>query len=188
MKAKVRTVSPGEGVSYRLSALAKRLDLGLATVHIKKLGISVANWKILRVIGYFGPLSASELGARTHLDPDKITRAVDTLVARGYVIRRNDDEDRRRVTLTLSAKGRRAYEKIEAHAIKKETEFLRVLTLAEQKALRHFLAKLEQGSSEMTKRGGHPQARHLAAAAPRSPAVRPARRAAKGAARRAFPK
>ena len=100
MKRKIKAVACiplDERVSYRFSLITKRLEQTLAAVHAKTLGISLNNWKIMRVIGFFGPLSATGLGSRTSLDPDKVTRAVDVLVQRGYVIRKDDEDDRRRV-------------------------------------------------------------------------------------------
>jgi DNA-binding MarR family transcriptional regulator len=152
MKSKsktVRRIPLDERVSYRLSVIAKRLEQTLSALHAKKLGISVNNWKIMRVIGFFGPLSATELGNRTSLDPDKITRAVDVLVQRGYVIRKDDEADRRRVVLTLSAKGRRMHDKIEMVASTMEAEFLSVLTAVESSVLRSALTKLERHSGVM---------------------------------------
>jgi DNA-binding MarR family transcriptional regulator len=116
-------------------------------MHSKKLGISVNNWKIMSAIAFFQPLSATELGARTSLDSDKVTRAVDALVRRGYVIRKPDEIDRRRVILTLSASGRRVHDRIELVASALEVEFLSVLTREEHAALQSALNKLHHQSS-----------------------------------------
>lgn len=141
---KVRHIPLEERVIYRFFLIAKRFDQALVAMHSRKLGISVSNSKILRVIAFHGPLSASELGARTSLDPDKITRAVDTLVDRSYVIRKSDEADRRKVVLTLSAKGRRVHDKIEMVVSAMEADLLSVLTAEERKALGSSLDKLEQ--------------------------------------------
>ena len=84
----VKHIPLDERVIHRFFLIAKRFDQALVAMHSKKLGISVNNCKIMRVIAFSGPLSATELGARTSLDPDKITRAIDTLVDRSYVIRK----------------------------------------------------------------------------------------------------
>lgn len=166
--AKDRHIPLNQRVSYRFSLIVKRLDQALAALHAKKFGISVNNWKIMRTIAFFGPLSATELGARTSLDPDKITRAVDTLVQRSYVIRREDETDRRKVVLTLSARGRRVHDRIEAVESAMEAEFLSVLTADEQRVLLSSLGKLEQHSSVVFgRRAGWYERRHLAGGAPR---------------------
>jgi DNA-binding MarR family transcriptional regulator len=186
-KRKKRRVSLDERVGYRFSVIAKRLDQALAAMHSKKFGISVNNWKIMSALACFGPLSATELGARTSLDPDKITRAVDTLVQQSYVIRKDDESDRRRVVLTLSARGRRAHDKIALVASAMEAEFLSVLTSEEHKLLLSSMSKLEQHSSVMFgRREGWYERRNLAGPARRATKVpaRTGKRDAKRIARR----
>jgi DNA-binding MarR family transcriptional regulator len=180
---KLQHVPLEERVIYRFFLIAKRFDQALVAMHSKKLGISVNNCKIMRVIAFFGPLSATELGARTSLDPDKITRAVDTLVDRSYVIRKSDEADRRKVVLTLSAKGRRVHDKIEMVVSAMESDFLSALTAEERKALGSSLDKLEQHTSlRFGRREGWYERRHLAGDGSRR--IKPdARRPAKQAGR-----
>jgi DNA-binding MarR family transcriptional regulator len=166
---KVRRIPLDERVSHRFSVIAKRFDQTLAAMHSKKLGISINNWKIMRVIAVFGPLSATELGSRTSLDPDKITRAVDALVQRSYVIRKDDEADRRRVVLTLSAKGRRVHDRIEMVAGALEAEFLSVLTAEEHRALLSSLNKLEMHAGALFgRREGGYERRELSGGAARA--------------------
>jgi DNA-binding MarR family transcriptional regulator len=148
-KSKVRRRRLDERVGYRFSIITKRLNQALAGTHSKKLGISINNWKIMSVIGFFGPLSATALGAHTGLDSDKVTRAVDTLVWRGYVIRKTDERDRRRVLLTLSPNGRRVHDRIELVASALEAEFLSVLTTEEYRSFLAALTKLHRHSDVM---------------------------------------
>jgi DNA-binding MarR family transcriptional regulator len=146
VQSKTRRLRLDERVGYRFSIISKRLNQALAEMHSKKLGISVNNWKIMSVIAFFQPLSATELGVRTSLDSDKVTRAVDALVQRGYVLRRPDDVDRRRVILTLSASGKRVHDRIELVATALESQLLSVLTPEEQGVLNSALDKLQQQS------------------------------------------
>ena len=150
-----------ERVGYRFSVITKRLQHALTARRSKALGISVNHWRIMSVIGFFGPLSASELGERTSLDPDKITRCIDTMVDRGYMVRKSDENDRRKVVLSLSAKGRRVHDRLELAASALEVEFLSVLTLHEQKALLAALDKLERHSSSISGRGSPSERRSL---------------------------
>lgn len=168
-RGKLQRIPLDERVSHRFSVIAKRFDQTLAAMHSKKLGISISNWKIMQVIAFFGPLSATELGGRTSLDPDKVTRAVDALVQRSYVIRKDDEADRRRVVLTLSAKGRRMHDRIEMVAGALEAELLGVLTADEHRALLSSLNKLETHAETMFgRRGGWYERRELAGGAARA--------------------
>lgn len=146
-RSKIRRMRLDERVGYRFSIISKRLNLAVAEMHSKKRGISINNWKIMSVIEFFGPLSATALGAHTSLDSDKVTRAVDALVRRGYVIRKTDERDRRRVVLTLSANGRRIHDRIELVASDVEAKLLGILAPREHKALHAALTKLQHHSS-----------------------------------------
>ena len=135
--------------SYRFSIIARRQTRCLAGMHAAEFGLSVNGWKLLSVIEYFGPLSASEAGAHTSLEPAKVTRGIDMLAAQGLVRRREDPVDRRRTVLSLSAKGRRIHDKIERVSRGLERALLAGLSASEQKILYRVLDKLERRSSEI---------------------------------------
>ncbi len=118
-------------------------------MHTATFGLSVNSWKLLSVIEYFGPLSASDAGAHTSLEPAKVTRGIDALAEQGLVLRREDPADRRRTILSLSAKGRRLHDKIEQVSRALEQELLSVLTPSERTMLYRTLDKLERQSLEI---------------------------------------
>jgi DNA-binding MarR family transcriptional regulator len=72
-----------------------------------------------------------------------VTRAVDRLVAKGLVAREADEADRRRVVLTLTARGRKVYADIDRRRREIDAEFLSVLSAAERKAFFATLDTLE---------------------------------------------
>ena len=106
----------------------------------------------MAAIGRYGPASAKELTSRTTVPPDKITRAVDQLVALGWASRRKDPADRRRVVLQLSKKGMKVYEDIEAVTRKLEQELRSALTVTEQRVFDELLGKLEQRANKILQR------------------------------------
>lgn len=61
-----------------------------------------------------GPMALKDLAAAMHLDPSTVVGVVDRLEAKGLLVRERDTKDRRRVRLTLTAKGR-ALEKKAPH-------------------------------------------------------------------------
>jgi DNA-binding MarR family transcriptional regulator len=135
--------------SYRFSLLSKQETRCLAAMYGPKYGLSISTWKVLSVIGHFAPISSSEAGKRTSLEPDKVTRAVDSLVEQGLVLRRQDPDDRRRVILSLSAKGRRTNDDIERVRHVLELEFLGILTPDEIETLYTVLDKLSDRAAEI---------------------------------------
>jgi DNA-binding MarR family transcriptional regulator len=135
--------------SYRFSIIARRQTRCLADMHASRFGLSVNGWKLLSVIEHFGPLSASDAGGRTSLEPAKVTRGIDALAEQGLVLRREDPADRRRTILSLSAKGKRIHDKVEAVSRALEQELLRVLRPTERDALDRMLDKLERRSADI---------------------------------------
>jgi DNA-binding MarR family transcriptional regulator len=69
------------------------------------LGITGPQRLVLRVVGRFPGISASELAAVVHLHPSTITGVLQRLVAKGWLERRLDPTDTRRVQLLLKPSG-----------------------------------------------------------------------------------
>ena len=86
---------------------------------------------------------------RTKLERDKITRIVDQLVARGLMRRNQKHSDKRRVSLTLTAKGRRVHRELETMRRAIETEFIGAFDPWEREALYRLLDKLQERASLM---------------------------------------
>jgi|HubBroStandDraft_2_1064218.scaffolds.fasta_scaffold420643_1 DNA-binding MarR family transcriptional regulator len=140
--------------TYRFSLILKRLVDCLAEMHQTKFGITINGWKVMSVVGRFAPLAAVEVGQFVSLEPDRVTRTVDVLVKQGIVARRQDKQDRRRISLSLTAKGKRIQEQIERVRYALEYEFLSVLDDTELETLYRILDKLEpQAKSIFTSDG-----------------------------------
>jgi DNA-binding MarR family transcriptional regulator len=135
--------------AYRFSILAARQTRCLSEMYAQIFDLSVSQWKVLPIIGYYGPMSAKEVGERTSLEPEKVTRAVDQLVVRGLVTRRSDPKDRRRVFLSLAANGKRVFEESEQLRGIIEDKFLGVLQPKERLAFHRILDKLEDRAMVM---------------------------------------
>jgi DNA-binding MarR family transcriptional regulator len=78
-----------------------------ANAAMRPLGLTAAQADALMVIGQAGPLSLSELGDLLIAESGHPSRLVDRLVEAGLVDRRPAAEDRRRVELSLTPRGRR---------------------------------------------------------------------------------
>jgi DNA-binding MarR family transcriptional regulator len=65
----------------------------------RRLGINRTDGRCIDRLDVNGPMTAGELATATGLSPAAITAAVDRMEQRGYVKRRRDDADRRRVVL-----------------------------------------------------------------------------------------
>jgi DNA-binding MarR family transcriptional regulator len=80
---------------------------------LEPLGVTAAQADAITVIGQAEPLSLRELGDLLIAEAGHPSRLVDRLVAAGYVERLAAAEDRRRIVLSLTAKGRELSVEIE---------------------------------------------------------------------------
>jgi DNA-binding MarR family transcriptional regulator len=136
---------------YRFSLLATQLNRAVAGAYVQQIGRPANGWRIITVLGNFGPLSASQIHTHTTLEMDKITRIVDSLVEMGVATREQDKADRRRVIITLSAKGKRIYGKIENIVGEMEQEFLAELSRGEREVLYELLDRLQIRANKVFK-------------------------------------
>lgn len=97
---------------YRLSVLANRLSRAFARRYQDEFGISIAEWRVVAVLGAFAPLSSNEIGERTEMDKAKVSRAVAALLKAGMIAREAHPTDQRLIQLALSRQGRKIYEAI----------------------------------------------------------------------------
>ncbi len=129
---------------YRLSVAANRVSRALAERYAAH-GLSIPEWRVMAVVGGFAPLSSNEVCRRTEMDKAKVSRAVTRLVAAGLLARRPDETDRRLITLSFTAKGRRTYEAIVPLALALEQELTAMLQPGERRTLDRILDKLRAG-------------------------------------------
>ena len=73
---------------------------------------TIEGWRILGALRGGDGLTMSEIAAAMSVPPPTLTRLVDKLVDGGFVLRRVDATDRRRVLVHLSAKGKTKVRKL----------------------------------------------------------------------------
>jgi DNA-binding MarR family transcriptional regulator len=99
-------------VSFRISRAAFYYDAGWAK-QAETNGITVGESLILAALRRAGPpfsMRPAEMVKALFVTPSGITRQVERLVTRGMVEKARQPSDRRSVTITLTAKGRRVAE------------------------------------------------------------------------------
>lgn len=79
---------------------------------IKPYGVSPEQWTVLfRVVEKNG-ITQKELSDSTYKDQGNLTRMIDKLVEKGYLLRESDDNDRRSVKLFATHSSKQLVEKI----------------------------------------------------------------------------
>ena len=141
--------------AYRFALISAQTTRSLTGLY-RKHGLTVGGWRTLSLIGNYEPIHPSSIAERTSVDPDKVTRAVDRLVAKKLVVRNTDKVDRRRIVLRLTARGRRSYNEIEKVRRQVEVQFLSVLSKGELASFYAILEKLEAQAQRIFAGKGRP--------------------------------
>ncbi|MDU6750201.1 MAG: MarR family transcriptional regulator, partial [Bradyrhizobium sp.] len=94
---------------YRLARLAEQVSLAVAEVYADRFALSRQEWRILAALGEQPRLPTKQIGRLTTLDKMNVSRAMQSLEARGIVSRSRDPEDGRERIVTLTAAGRGLY-------------------------------------------------------------------------------
>ena len=109
---------------------------------LKSFDITWPQWMILNVLdngeGHTPAFVANQMG----VDRSGVTRLLDRLEAKEYVVREHDRLDRRSVKLALSEKGKQAIGDINQQANQHQEAFLAELHISERRALKKELQKI----------------------------------------------
>jgi DNA-binding MarR family transcriptional regulator len=136
-------------LAYRLSILAGQNTRCLASMYGPRFGLSVSLWRVLTIIGAYEPVSASEVGQRSSLEADKVSRAVNSLIRRKLVVRKRHPRDKRYFMLSLSAKGAQVNGEIRKVRIAIEADLLSALSARETDSLFSILEKLQTQADQI---------------------------------------
>lgn len=127
---------------FRLSVAASSVSRLMARRLAEEHGISIAEWRVLTMVGRYGTLSPSVVGERTAMDKVKVSRAAASLVARGMIKQTQDPADGRGRLLRLTRKGANVHQGSVPLARSLEDELANGLSRTEWAALQKALARL----------------------------------------------
>lgn len=114
-----------------------------STGRLHELGLTVDQWGILKLLEEAdGALSFSVMSERLLRDKPTLTRVVDILVREGLVVREEDPDDRRRLTVRLTPVGAERVRDAAKVVLELRREVGLGVTPDEMSALRTILAKI----------------------------------------------
>lgn len=85
-------------LSHALERVSKRMEATL--------GVTAQQRMIVRCVGKYPGITSAELSGQLHVDPGTVSISLARLERKGLITRRRNEEDRRRIHLQLSAKGK----------------------------------------------------------------------------------
>jgi DNA-binding MarR family transcriptional regulator len=117
---------------------------------LKNWDLSVPEWRVLACLMDVEGLSVGELAAMALMKQPRLTKVLDRMERDGLLKRKGTTDDRRRVTLHLTAKGRARVKPVQRAAKAHEDRLLTQFTDDERATIKHALELLIGGSSEKT--------------------------------------
>jgi len=141
--------------SYLLYLLAAASEAASNQFHlvVRNKGLRVPEWRVMACLYDQDGLMITRLAEFSLIEQSRLTRIVSQMDEKGLVARRTGKEDRRKVTVHLSAKGKRIARSLVNEARAHEAAIIDALDDTSAKhlkpALQTLLATLESHSSEI---------------------------------------
>ncbi len=129
-------------ISRRIIILANVVKRTAGLRRRRILDLTAGEWGVVAELGIRAPQSLGELSNGIGLDKTQLSKSVSGLVARGLVLRRIRPDNNRQVLLSLTAPGRRYFQRIIETGIAMNDVLLVGLALRERKILIDTIERL----------------------------------------------
>ncbi len=94
-----------EYLPYRLAVTSAKVSGLIAKAYETRFGLTIPQWRLLAVLNEHAPLSQQDLVNRTLMDKVNVSRTVSSLITRGLVTKKSQDNDKRFQSLNLTKEG-----------------------------------------------------------------------------------
>jgi DNA-binding MarR family transcriptional regulator len=129
-------------MTWRWHLVSKLSDRVTAQAYQDELGLSLGEARCLSAIGQFAPLSVKDLARRANLDKANASRAAQSLMQRGLVVKAANRDDGRGVVLGLTAAGRPLWRRTMRLVERRNREIFGCLAADERRALDAILDRV----------------------------------------------
>lgn len=141
---------------YRLSVASNLVSRLFAQRYAEEFGLTIAEWRVMAVVGAAGTATARAVRARTGMDKAKVSRAVAGLAGRRLLRHVAHQGDRRLDPLALTPAGRAMFEAIVPRARALEAELAAGLPPGVRDALEAGLRAIAARAAAMGAADGGP--------------------------------
>jgi DNA-binding MarR family transcriptional regulator len=138
-----------DSLIFRVNRLANSYFKSSSRYYQRAFGMGVPEVRLLNIIGNLPSAGAQDVVELSSMDKGLVSRALRTLIDRGYLNKIRDEQDRRRLILELTAEGRKAFLKITAAKRRRHRRALEGLSPAECRLLYHLLDKAQATAERM---------------------------------------
>jgi DNA-binding MarR family transcriptional regulator len=137
-KGKTENATQLADLTFKLLANCQEKEARLAENH----GLTQSEFRCLRLFNKDDVLNNKQVAERMNLSPSRLTRIIDGLVAKGYIIRQIEPSDRRNMKVTLSKRGKVITQKLNDAYVKIHKEILEDIDKSQHKPLINAMENL----------------------------------------------
>ncbi len=130
-------------LTYRISRVQAKLNTQATRLLREASGITLAQWRLVALIGAAGQTQSSALSKEAALDKGLVSRNLKTLIEQGVVHSKTDAGDHRVQNLCLTDKGRVIFEKTLPVTRARQAQLREGLTHEELRVFHKVLDHLE---------------------------------------------
>src|SRR3569623_3346095 len=117
--------------------------LGVLDQHLGKSPFSLSEARVLYELAQRDEIAAKEIGIELGLDPGYLSRIVQSFDEKGLISRKPLPADRRQYQLSLTAKGRQVFAKLNQNSQNEVAAMLARLSAGDAARLTHAMATIE---------------------------------------------
>ncbi len=137
---------------YLVRIYYRAVSQSVSSIYEKDYDLTVSEWRAMAVLGNSkDPLSAGEIVTRSSIDKVKVSRAIAGLTKAGYLERRVDEGDRRKVALQLTRSGYYVFEELVEKVQELESQLLDGFSPEEKDLLINFMARVRSNAERLDK-------------------------------------
>lgn len=112
------------------------------SLKVEALGVTVAEWVVLRSLIEMGEVNPSRLAESIGMTRGAVSKLIDRLEGKGYVVRRAGKKDRRFQLVAVSASGVRLVPRLAAAADMNDAEFFGHMKESDRRAMAEMLREI----------------------------------------------
>ncbi|MEI8266687.1 MAG: MarR family transcriptional regulator [Betaproteobacteria bacterium] len=147
--AALRCHEPEDLITFRVSVLSQLLARVVESSVGRELGLSSRQWRVLVMLNRLGPATSGQVAAATRLDHSQVSRASYELLDKGLIAMDNDQADRRRQRLSVTAAGTAVLRRGVVGSKARQARLRGRLTEADHEVLDRVLATLTDEAQKM---------------------------------------
>lgn len=136
-------MSLGQFLPYQLAIVAEAVSREISMVYREKYELSRDEWRLLALLGESGAIKTRDARQATTLDKVQISRAVNQMLSKGLIVRRELPEDRRNHIIELTRRGLSLYRKLIPEVLAVESAILARLDRSKIDCLTEALKRLQ---------------------------------------------